>query len=107
MNDRTLKPNVSFASANDVVRWILNRPSMTSPLLFVLRLLGCEMKYCLVKMTSTMLSIVLERLEILATALPVAPNSSVVFVRIGGLIAPIELSKAVKMILNLAICMSA
>lgn len=50
MRDRILNPNLSLASANDLVSWVQNSPFAMSPLLSVLRLLGnwtfCKMKSC-------------------------------------------------------------
>ncbi len=75
-------------------------------LLSMLRLDGqqtChEMKSQLDEMLSRKLSIAQERFDTQVVALSVAPVASTVCVRIGGVIDPVALLNAVKMILDLA-----
>ncbi len=64
------------------------------------------MKSCLEVTMSRRLSMALERLEIQVVALSIALISSTVSVRIGGLMDPVALLKAAKMIQSLAWCIS-
>ncbi len=106
IRDRTLNSVLSFASANDLVSCVWNSPCTSSPLLSVLRLLGnwtvCEIKSCSEETMSMRLLMVLERVEMQVVALSMALISSALSVRTGSLMWLVVLSKAAKMILNLA-----